>query len=89
GVRHRDVSPSKLMVYQTSDSRYIGVLNDFDFSSTRDSPSGQERTGTAPFMVLHLLTEEAIQGEMRHVYQHDAESFIWVLAWACLHYEDG
>ncbi|KAG1741281.1 hypothetical protein EDB19DRAFT_1907976 [Suillus lakei] len=52
-------------------------------------PSGNERTGTVPFMALNSLTKEAIQGEMEHVYQHDAESFIWVLTWACLHYEDG
>ncbi|KAG1741268.1 hypothetical protein EDB19DRAFT_1705072 [Suillus lakei] len=64
------------MVYKTSDGRFIGVLNDFDFSSTRDGPSGNERTGTVPFMALNLLTKEAIQGEMEHVYQHDAESFI-------------
>jgi serine/threonine protein kinase len=89
GVHHRDISPSNLMVYRTSDGRWIGVLNDFDLSSTRDTPSGQERTGTVPFMALELLTEEAIEGQVKHLYQHDAESFIWVLTWVCLCYEDG
>ncbi|KAG2135350.1 uncharacterized protein EDB93DRAFT_1170796 [Suillus bovinus] len=89
GVHHRDVSPSNLMVYKTSDGRWIGVLNDFDLSSTGDTPSGQERTGTVPFMALDLLTKEAIKGQVKHLYQHDAESFIWVLTWVCICYEDG
>ncbi|KAG1772855.1 hypothetical protein EV702DRAFT_1201316 [Suillus placidus] len=85
-VHHRDVSPSNLMVYKTLAGRYIGVLNDFDLSSTRDTPSGQERTGTVPFMALDLLTKE---GKVKHLYQHDAESFIWVLTWICLRYREG
>ncbi|KAG1774541.1 hypothetical protein EV702DRAFT_1032067 [Suillus placidus] len=88
-VHHRDVSPSNLMVYKTSDGRWIGVLNDFDLSSTQAAPSGQERTGTVPFMALDLLTKKAIEGRVEHLYQHDAESFIWVLTWACICYEDG
>jgi hypothetical protein len=57
------------MVYKTSDGRWIGVLNDFDLSSTRDTPSGQERTiGTVPFMALDFLTEEAIEGQVEHLY---------------------
>ncbi|KAG2745719.1 hypothetical protein P692DRAFT_201774918 [Suillus brevipes Sb2] len=89
GVHHRDISPSNLMVYKTSGGQWIGVLNDFDLSSTRDTPSGQERTGTVPFMALDLLTEEGTKGQVKHLYQHDAESFIWVLTWICICYEDG
>ncbi|KIK35621.1 hypothetical protein CY34DRAFT_95771 [Suillus luteus UH-Slu-Lm8-n1] len=89
GVHHRDISPSNLMVYKTSDGRWIGVLNDFDLSTTRDDHLGQERTGTVPFMTLDLLTEEAIEGQVKHLYQHDVESFIWVLTWVCICYEDG
>ncbi|KAG2132093.1 hypothetical protein DEU56DRAFT_902391 [Suillus clintonianus] len=89
GVHHRDVSPSNLMVYKTSDGRWIGVLNDFDLSSTRDTPSSQERTGTVPFMALDHLTQEAIEGQVRHLCRHDAESFIWVLTWVCICYDDG
>ncbi|KIK31666.1 hypothetical protein CY34DRAFT_102938, partial [Suillus luteus UH-Slu-Lm8-n1] len=88
-VHHRDVSPSNLMVYKTSDGRYIGVLNDFDLSSTQETPSGQERTGTVPFMAIELLTKNAIEGKVQHLYQHDAESFLWVFAWVCLRYEGG
>ncbi|KAG2741815.1 hypothetical protein P692DRAFT_20840142 [Suillus brevipes Sb2] len=85
-VHHRDISPNNLMVYKTSDGRYIGVLIDFDFSL---SPSGRERAGTVPFMAIELLTKDAIEGQVKHLYQHDAESFIWVLAWICLRYEEG
>ncbi|KAG2132091.1 hypothetical protein DEU56DRAFT_448900 [Suillus clintonianus] len=87
GVHHRDVSPSNLMVYKTSDGRWIGLLNDFDLSSARDTPSGQERT--VPFMAMELLTEAAIEGQVKYLYQYDAESFIWVLVYVCLCYERG
>ncbi|KAG1803660.1 uncharacterized protein HD556DRAFT_1437417 [Suillus plorans] len=88
-VYHRDISPSNLMVYKTSDDQYIGVLNDFDLSLTQDSPLGQELMGTAPFMANELLTEKAMEGQVEHLYQHDAESFIWVLTWVCLRYHEG
>ena len=67
----------------------IGVFNYFDLSLIQNVPSGRERTGTVPFMALELLTAEAIQGEIEHVYQHDAESFIWVLTWVSLRYDGG
>ncbi|KAG2363910.1 hypothetical protein BDR07DRAFT_862235 [Suillus spraguei] len=89
GVLHRDVSPSNLMVYRLR-GKFIGVLNDYDLSSfKRDGPSSLERTGTIPFMAVHLLTAEAIAGKVEHLYAHDAESFIWVLTWVCLRYEGG
>ncbi|KAG2132299.1 uncharacterized protein EDB93DRAFT_1309956 [Suillus bovinus] len=95
GIHHRDISPSNLMGYRLR-GRFMSVLNDFDLSSIKrllssitDAPKGFERTGTVPFMSLNLLTPEAIAGEVEHVYRHDAESFIWVLTWICLRYENG
>ncbi|KAG2132080.1 hypothetical protein DEU56DRAFT_914276 [Suillus clintonianus] len=88
-VYHHDVSPNNLKVYKTLDGRWIGVYNDFDLSSTQDIPSCQERTGTVPFMAIELLTQAAIEGQVKHLYQHDAESFIWVLVYVCLCYERG
>ncbi|KAG1861394.1 hypothetical protein C8R48DRAFT_711317 [Suillus tomentosus] len=95
GVHHRDVSPSNLMGYRLR-GRFMSVLNDFDLSSIKDSlssiqgsPKGFERTGTVPFMALDLLMPDAIAGRVEHVYRHDAESFIWVLAWICLRYKEG
>ncbi|KAG2346936.1 hypothetical protein BDR05DRAFT_759322 [Suillus weaverae] len=89
GMHHRDVSPSNLMGYWFC-GQFIGVLNDYDLSSfQRDSSSSLERTGTVPFMAVNLLMPEAITGKVKHVYAHDAESFIWVLTWVCLRYEGG
>jgi hypothetical protein len=77
------------MIYKTLSGRWMGVLNDFDLSSTQDTPSGQERTGTVPFMALHLLTKKGLSGQVKHLYQHDAESFIWVLTWISICYDNG
>jgi hypothetical protein len=77
------------MFYWSDKRAVIGVLNDYDLSSMKNVPSGRERTGTVPFMALELLTAEAIQGEIEHLYQHDAESFIWMLTWVSLRYDGG
>jgi len=88
-VRHRDVSPSNIMYYRDSSGKVVGVLNDYDLSSMNIVPSGRERIGAVPFMALKLLTTQAIEGKVEHLYQHDVESFIWVLTWVSLRYEDG
>ncbi|KAG1865786.1 hypothetical protein DFJ58DRAFT_743145 [Suillus subalutaceus] len=90
GVYHRDVSPGNLMWYWKNGKR-IGVLNDYDLSSLADDPGprGNERTGTVPFMALDLLTEEGQRGEVKHLYRHDLESFMWCFAWISLRYENG
>jgi hypothetical protein len=77
------------MFYRGASGIVIGVLNDYDLSSIRNVPSGQERTGTVPFMAMALLTDKGIAGQVEHLYRYDAESFIWVLTWVCLRYEDG
>jgi hypothetical protein len=38
---------------------------------------------------LQLLMKKAMEGQVKHMYQHDAESFIWVLTWVCICYEGG
>jgi hypothetical protein len=40
-------------------------------------------------MTIELLTQEGIEGKVKHMYWHDAESFIWVLAWVSLRYQGG
>ncbi|KAN0073650.1 hypothetical protein V8E55_012127 [Tylopilus felleus] len=87
-IYHRDISPSNLM-YRKVEGKIMGVLNDFDLASTHETATGTERTGTVPFMALALLQDEALQGNVRHAYEHDAESFIWVLIWISLRYDDG
>jgi serine/threonine protein kinase len=90
GVYHRDISPGNLMWYRKN-GRLIGVLNDYDLSSLANlvGPQGNERTGTVPFMALELLSESAQRGEVKHLYRHDLESFIWVFTWICLRYRQG
>ncbi|KAI6118354.1 hypothetical protein F5141DRAFT_1212270 [Pisolithus sp. B1] len=81
--------PSNLRFYRTSDGTIMGVLNDFDLASTEGDDIGTERTGTVPFMALDLLRRHGIYNQTKHGYQHDAESFIWVLAWITLRYDNG
>ncbi|KAG2053786.1 hypothetical protein BDR06DRAFT_1008396 [Suillus hirtellus] len=53
-------------------------------TSTRDIPQYQECARTIPFMALGLLsgiTETVIEGKVKYLYWHDAESFISVLTW--------
>lgn len=90
GVYHRDVSPGNMMWYRNG-TVLMGVLNDYDLSSlaTALGPQGNERTGTIPFMALDLLSKKGQRGEVKHLYRHDLESFVWVLVWVSLRYKDG
>ncbi|KAG2338117.1 hypothetical protein BDR05DRAFT_969566 [Suillus weaverae] len=90
GVYHRDISPGNLMWYRRN-GKLISVLNDYDLSSLANvvGPQGNESTGTVLFMVLDLLTAEAQRGEVKHLYRHDLESFMWVFAWIFLRYRQG
>ena len=68
-----------------------GVLNDWDLCRVRhralQANHHQERTGTIPFMALDLLTHEYWNGEIKRLYRHDLEAFIWILPWVFLQYE--
>jgi len=68
------------------DSRKVGVLNDFDLARFADQTgaSGQDNTGTLPYMALDLLSEEGLHGEILRRYRHEAESFAWCLI--CLYF---
>ena len=76
-------------MYRKVEGKIVGVLNDFDLASTQQSATGTERTGTVPFMALDLLEDDALEGHVNHAYEDDAESFIWVLVWISLRYDDG
>ncbi|KAG0706490.1 hypothetical protein DFH29DRAFT_845929 [Suillus ampliporus] len=90
GVLHRDVSPGNMMYYRKKGA-LMGVLNDYDLSSLAIAlgPEGNERTGTVPFMALDLLSQKGQAGEVKHLYRHDLESFIWVLVWVSFRYREG
>ncbi|KAG2097714.1 uncharacterized protein F5147DRAFT_816386 [Suillus discolor] len=85
GVYHRDVSPGNLMWYW-QDGKRIGVLNDYDLSSLADDTGsrGNECIGTMPFMAIDLLRVPGQRGEVKHLYRHDLESFMWCFAWISL-----
>jgi len=90
GFQHGDPSLSNIMI---NPSTKRGVLNDWDLSYDNSGGdagyvAGGERTGTLPFMPLDLLTGKAWDGNVRHLYRHDLEGFIWILPWVFLQYED-
>jgi len=64
-----------------------GVLNDFDLSTVMNpgdrnpNRQGLERTGTLPFMAVELLKDEGFDGKIPRRYEHELESFSWVLVW--------
>ena len=69
------------------------MLSDWDLQVTTDEydPHNvlERRPGTVPYMSLDLLESDAWSGNIQHLYRHDLEAIIWVLAWAILCYEDG
>ena len=83
GIRHGDISLGNLM---WDDRRKVGVLNDFDLARFADQKgaSGQDNTGTMPYMALDLLSVKGLRGEIPRLYRHEAESFAWSLI--CLHF---
>ncbi|RXW18220.1 hypothetical protein EST38_g7637 [Candolleomyces aberdarensis] len=85
---HRDLSEGNLMILR-KDGKVKGVLNDWDMASPVDdnglviSSAADHCTGTRPFMAMDLL----LKPDAPHFYRHDAESFIYVLLWATIHYD--
>ncbi|KAI6008057.1 hypothetical protein EDC04DRAFT_2778039 [Pisolithus marmoratus] len=88
-IHHRDVSPSNLMYKQIADGTIIGGLHDFDMALIEDGPIGTMCAGTVPFMAVALLSERGLNGQVKHSYVHDVESFIWTLTWVTLRYDNG
>ncbi|KAG8923730.1 hypothetical protein FRC02_010961, partial [Tulasnella sp. 418] len=93
GVRHRDISVGNLMYYKY-EGRVMGVLIDFDLSSLlkedeENDPTGTDCRGTLQFMATDLLPGEYAPREREHLYQHDFESFFWVLTWVAHRYQGG
>ncbi|KAA1476852.1 hypothetical protein DENSPDRAFT_843973 [Dentipellis sp. KUC8613] len=88
-VLYRDLSLANIMFRRDKKKHASGVLNDWDLGEV--VPANQEdhiatsrhRTGTLPFMVMELLSEDPPV----HIYRHDLESFFWILMWAALHLE--
>jgi Fungal protein kinase len=87
GIWHRDISTGNLMYWRDENGRAYGKLSDFDLSSLEGEPSNNtQRTGTLLFMAIELL---GARDPISHKYEHDVESFYWVLLCAVLCAKDG
>jgi hypothetical protein len=69
-------------------SLYGGFLIDLDYAVRRDPANGQfntsgapHRTGTLPYMAIDILEDPTCP----HVYDHDVESFLYVLVWCSVY----
>ncbi|KAG2132077.1 hypothetical protein DEU56DRAFT_914273 [Suillus clintonianus] len=87
GVYHCDVNPSNLMAYRTPDGRLVGVYHHLEI--VPEAIMSHEPAGAPPFMALDLLTQDVIEGQIKLLYQHATESFVWALIWVCTCYEGG
>ncbi|KAF8806792.1 hypothetical protein BYT27DRAFT_7101319, partial [Phlegmacium glaucopus] len=43
--------------------------------------------GTLPFIAIEILCPQVGNQTQVHAYQHDLESFLYVLIWICITYE--
>ncbi|KAF8518126.1 hypothetical protein BU17DRAFT_91226 [Hysterangium stoloniferum] len=68
----------------------FGVLNDFDMACYVDGmenhPELKQQMGTQPFMSIDLIDPSST---VKHLYQHDLESFFHVLMFFTARYQDG
>ncbi|KAL1738644.1 hypothetical protein HDZ31DRAFT_69779 [Schizophyllum fasciatum] len=70
----------------------LGVVSDWDLAIDVSKPqthTGFEVTGTVPFMAIDLLSEEALSGQVKHLYRHDLEAMFYILVWVLCCYKDG
>ncbi|KAG6865579.1 hypothetical protein C0991_001338 [Blastosporella zonata] len=88
---HRDISEDNVMFHRSS-LGFNGVLNDWNMAGSVNhkgvipvDPDCPRPTGTAPFMAIELLLEHA--NPPPHRYEHDLESFFYLLVWAALHFD--
>ena len=59
----------------------MGIVNDFDLATwVNHSTTNNNCTGTIPFMAIDLL-DGGIDGCTPQLYQHNIESFVWLLAY--------
>ncbi|OTB13531.1 hypothetical protein K445DRAFT_320070 [Daldinia sp. EC12] len=84
GILHRDVSINNLLINESNNNpSWPGFLIDLDLAikEQRESASGAKgMTGTRAFMAIGVLRGR------QHSFEHDLESFFWVLFWICIHY---
>ncbi|KAG8858349.1 hypothetical protein FRB91_009934 [Serendipita sp. 411] len=82
GIQHRDISAGNLLYWKDEKGHVYGTLADFDLSSlSGERSNNKQRTGTLPFMAVDLLHASR---SIIHKYEHDVESFFWVLVYVVL-----
>ncbi|KIJ62093.1 hypothetical protein HYDPIDRAFT_114941 [Hydnomerulius pinastri MD-312] len=87
GMQDWEISCENLMYYER-DGKIIGVLHDFDLLTFKNwTRCPLPRPGTLHFMPIDLLGTGGCR--VPHMYQHDLESFIWVLTWISLQFSGG
>ncbi|KAF8881295.1 hypothetical protein CPB84DRAFT_1735245 [Gymnopilus junonius] len=86
-IEHGDPSLNNLMYDEETG---CGVLTDFDLSLLQWEPRvfGTDRTGTIPFMALHLLQKAYWNEGGERYYHHELESFVWILPYVFLLYQN-
>ncbi|KAI0316705.1 hypothetical protein OF83DRAFT_222849 [Amylostereum chailletii] len=86
-VYHNDPSVGKIGIRKIN-GVYHGVLNDWDPVTILglSTPWGLDRTGTLPFMPIHLLCKEFWEGRLVRSYRHELEGCMWKLPWIFLQY---
>ncbi|KAF9561926.1 hypothetical protein CPC08DRAFT_412021 [Agrocybe pediades] len=89
GIQHGDISDRNLMVDPVTG---YPKLCDYDLSHFEGEILPEclfSNTGTWTFMAIELLTPQAMDGYVKRVYRHEVESFLAVLVWILLRYENG
>ncbi|KAJ7153656.1 hypothetical protein C8R46DRAFT_1006412 [Mycena filopes] len=78
GRLHRDIAAANTRFYRDRQGQVCGVLRDFDCGVPSDQSMAKHRTNTIVYMAMDLLVP-AVQPP-NHLYRHDLESFLYVLA---------
>lgn len=78
-VLHRDISENNIIITNTEETGFAGMLIDMDLAKELGTGrSGARcRTGTMEFMAIDVLLGAD------HTYRHDLESLFYVLIWQC------
>ncbi|KUI65205.1 hypothetical protein VM1G_00594 [Cytospora mali] len=80
---HRDISLENLMIKEHDINNSFLIDLDLAVDPWRTDSSGSEGiTGTQAFMSIG-----ALRGK-QHTFRDDLESFLWVLFWICIHYNN-
>ncbi|KAJ7168693.1 hypothetical protein C8R46DRAFT_1191447 [Mycena filopes] len=78
GRLHRDIAAANMRFYRDGQGQVCGVLRDFDCGVPLDQSMAKHRTNTIVYMAMDFLVPDVQPPS--HLYRHDLESFVYVLA---------